>query len=102
MLELLANLLQAANPASAPPMRIDILDRCAAPARDEIIVCGNRDTNERFRLRPMRDEAAGSSALPKAELPLFGDTRAAAEVEAEEIGPGLTSQRMMLRLKTPF
>ncbi|UUL83384.1 hypothetical protein [Sphingomonas qomolangmaensis] len=102
MLELLANLLQAANPASAPLMRIDILDRCAAPAGDEIIVCGDRNANERFRLRPLRGDTAGSSALPKAEILLFGDTRAAAEVEAEQIGPGLTSQRMMLRLKTPF
>lgn len=101
MLSLLATALQASNPASAPPLRIDVLDRCAAPAGDEIVVCGNRDS-ERFRLRPLADAPAHGSALPKAETPLFGDTKAAAEVEAEQIGPGIVSQRLMLRLKTPF
>jgi len=38
----------------------------------------------------------------KAEIDLGNGTRAAAEVEAETIAPGIVSKRMMLRLKMPF
>lgn len=99
MIVLLAFAFQTASPE--PPRKIDLMPQCAAGESDEIVVCADRSIDERYRLRPAADRPT-ELLLPKAEIPFFGDTRAAAEAEAEEIGPGVVSKRMMIRLKTPF
>lgn len=65
---------------------------CAAPRRDEIIVCRNRD-DERFRLRPLPDKYVRSD---RAEVNVAGGKAA---VEAEQ---GRYDPRIMVRFRLPF
>ena len=103
-------LLQAASlPApppqptpARPPEDIDSFDLALLPNRPSdmqgnVIVV--RADPDRYRLGGLDLRFETSD---KAEIDLGNGTRAAAEVEAEEIAPGVVSKRMMLRLKTAF
>ena len=75
---------------------------CGTAAADgSLVVCGQGQ--EAFRLRPLPDRfTADPSALPKAETGILGG-RAKLAAEAEQAGVGgFTSNRAMVRLKTPF
>ena len=72
---------------------------CSTPKTDEIVVCG-KPLRDRYRLPPIDSTRFESNA--KAEMGIKGDLTGAAEVESAQIGPGLKSNRMMLRLKLPF
>lgn len=67
-----------------------------APGSTDIVVCARQ-----------RTEALGDlpqielPAPPKAEINLFGDVKAAAEVESGNVG-GFVSNRVMARVKIPI
>lgn len=67
---------------------------------DEIIVCAPKNMNIWI------SEADKARYAPKtngrAETTLVDDLKGAAEVEKKEISPGMTSNRIMFRLKLPF
>ena len=90
----------AVQPSNDPLtlQRLSVGDRCSEETAD-IIVCGRRD--DRYRL-PRLDSDRFEPRAAKAEIDLGGNLKGAAEVESATIGPGLTSNRMMLRLKLPF
>lgn len=73
-----------------------------SPATDdsEILVCGRRDTDSRYRLKPL--DTSRYEPNRRAETTLVGDLKGAAEVEQKELAPGMTSNRIMFRLKLPF
>lgn len=104
-------MLQATVSANEPvnPINFDLKSTVISksctfdPSRiddDEILICGRRDANDRYRLKPL--DTARFEPNKKAETTLIGDLKGAAEVESKEIAPGLTSNRIMLRLKLPF
>lgn len=71
---------------------------CRPRDTDQIIVCAPKEkaTN---RVQDLGN--ADEPYLPKAELKLFGDVKAAVENEAANVG-GFPSNRVMMRLKIPF
>ncbi|MGC5799354.1 hypothetical protein J4O76_20095 [Sphingomonas sp. NFX23] len=75
---------------------------CRSPATDdgEILVCGRRDADSRYRLKPL--DTSRYEPNRRAETTLVGDLKGAAEVEQKELAPGMTSNRIMFRLKLPF
>jgi hypothetical protein len=85
-----------------PPVKVDILPRCQRSGDDEIVVCGNPDASERYRLKPLPERYVAREGLPKAEIALPGNTRAAMEAKSQGVGAGVVSQRVMLRIKAPF
>lgn len=66
----------------------------------EILVCGRRDANSRYRLKPL--DTARYEPNRRAETTLVGNLKGAAETEQKELAPGVTSNRVMFRLKLPF
>lgn len=66
----------------------------------EILVCGRRDANSRYRLKPL--DTARYEPNHRAETTVVGDLKGAAETEQKELAPGVTSNRIMFRLKLPF
>lgn len=100
-------MLQAAvaqgDPAAPRPIGLGqgiTIDPCRPSQKGEVVVCGSKDGDERYRLRPLdhaRYERSG-----RAETTLTGNVKGAAEVERAEIAPGQISNRFMLRLKIPF
>lgn len=66
----------------------------------EILVCGRRDAASRYRLKPLDTSRYESGR--RAETALAGNLKGAAEVERKELAPGMTSSRIMFRLKLPF
>lgn len=92
----------AAEPA--PDIAFDLRNpiresRCTATRRNEIVVCGNRPAEDADRIK--RLPPVEVSAIPRAEIGLFGNVRAAAELEQVEFGQTI-SNRLMFRLKMPF
>ena len=83
---------------------IKILKPCSpepSPIDDtEILVCGRRDANARYRLKPL--DTSRYEPNRRAETTLVGNLKGAAETEQKELAPGVTSNRMMFRLKLPF
>ncbi len=103
--------LQTGVATGGQPLPIDfdlrprvVGDACAAgrPAtdEDEVLVCGRRDAASRYRLVPL-DTSRFESDL-RAEATIVGDLKGAAELDRQELAPGLVSNRVMLRLKLPF
>ena len=94
------SVVQAAH--GAPPDRIDftIAQPCAPTGdTDEILVCGNRNSESAYRLkRPMQEER---SALPRAQVQISESVSAGVEAEQVEVG-GYPSQRAMVRFKFKF
>lgn len=102
-----ANVLQAVTPSAGRPAPIEFNlmltgngKACASDDSDDIVVCGRRDAGRRYRLQPL--DAARFEPERRAETTLTGDLKGAVEVESKEIAPGITSNRIMFRLKLPF
>lgn len=99
----LAILLVLAAEASAPSdfdlARLRTSTRaCRQAGDDQIVVCATKaKPDERVQVLGSTDEAI----LPRAEIGLFGDVKAAVENEAADVG-GFRSNRVMVRLKVPF
>lgn len=93
---------------SAPePLIINILAEqpppgCEASEGDEIIVCAEPENNDRHRLRPLSNEKQYKKERPKAEITLDENIVLAGENEAAYIGPGIPSNRVMIRVKLAF
>lgn len=66
----------------------------------EIVVCGRRDADSRYRLTAT--DTSRYEPNRRAETTLAGNLKGAAEVEQRELAPGITSKRIMFRLKLPF
>ena len=91
--------------AAVPEIDFDLREvpppgKCEPGRADEIVVCGRSDT-ERQRLPPLPD-AKYAEAPPKAETKLFGDVVGSAVMESEGLAGGVTSDRIMVRMKIPF
>ena len=80
------------------PVRAD--ERCGADATDEIVVCGSRNRDETYRLRPL-PPIYGNKPLV-AETGLFGNTTARMHAESVELPNGMISKRLMVTITTPF
>lgn len=70
-----------------------------APA-DEIVVCGSKDVDEQFRLRPSDDHRYDDKPI-RAEMKLFGDSSLRAHADEAGVG-GFTSKRAMITFTLPF
>lgn len=112
-------LLYAAPPVSAQtdtygavndkpyPVKFDILVKqpepeCSEQAADEIVVCGKKSDQERYRLRRTDKDNLYEEEPNKAEFSISENTKIAAENEAAQIGPGVQSNRFMARIKFKF
>ncbi len=98
-------LMQAAT-LEAPAIAFDLRDLAPAPgcrpaAGDEIVVCAAPDRTLRHRLAPL-PETPAQPLLPKAEFGIVGDLKGAIENEAVALPGGVSSNRIMLRMKLPF
>jgi hypothetical protein len=78
-----------------------VLPRRCEENGGDIVVCGRRH-DDQFRLPRLDSERFEPRAARKAEIGLGGNVKGAAEVESATLGSGLTSNRVMLRLKMPF
>lgn len=107
--------LQAAAPAYPPPrpIRFDLGDirpvdfglrlpslaiNCGPDDPNEIVVCGARHRDHRFRQLPSDFELRPFVA----EFHITGDLTANAHLEAKELSQGVISNRVMLGLKLAF
>ena len=91
----------AAGPPAALPAPIRIIAPCPLPDDgSDVTVCARRHAADRYRLRALPATTTGT-ALPKAEVRVFGNAKLTGEAEAGSVG-GFTSNRAMVRLKVPF
>jgi len=89
-----------ADPERQASFRITSPSECPAEDRGEIVVCGSRGQNERYRARPM---PPGYERGPlRAEIGLGEGTVGGIHVESVELPNGVTSKRLMLSIKTRF
>ena len=112
-------LLYAAPPVSAQTdtygsvndkpstVKFDILVKqpgpeCSEQTADEIVVCGEKTDQERYRLRRTDKDNVYEEEPTKAEFSISGNTKIAAENESAQIGPGVQSNRLMARIKFKF
>lgn len=98
------HILQAATVQSGDATTFDLRkykanDGCGAGGGG-ITVCGRRDP-DRYRHKELDGEKFEQSPL-LAETGLFGNVRGDVHVEQQAMPDGTTSQRVMIRLKTPF
>jgi len=70
-----------------------------APA-DEIVVCGSKDSDQQFRLRPPEEHRYDDKPI-RAEMKLFGDSSLGAHADEAGVG-GFTSKRAMITFTLPF
>lgn len=96
-----------AVPVAAGSLKIDILvnqpaEKCEADTGDEIVVCAEKTDNESQRLRPIPKAAIYDKDESKAEFGISENVRMAAEVDSAELGGGVTSKRIMARVKIKF
>lgn len=93
----------AAGTGTAPRESFDLRRLPPREGREagEIVVRGQRGADMRFRLEPL--PAARFEEPPlRAEVPVIGDAMVSAEGESVGVGPGVVSNRAMVRLKIPF
>lgn len=92
----------AATAATAPPHVFlhPLSDGCdsRAPA-DEVVVCGDKQADERYRLRP--SDARNYAEPPVRAQVKLGNGTAGVTNEQADIG-GWPSNRVMITLKFPF
>lgn len=82
-------------PVPAPPIA---RQPCRPDASgSDVVVCGSRSAEERFRLKPLSDRY--ESAPLVAAIGLNDTTTASLTAEQREAGPGGTSQAIMLNFK---
>lgn len=109
--------LQAASPAQPDPALGDFDLRdvgvtkglesppspdagCGADAVDEIVVCGSRNRDESYRLRPLPPAFGGKPLI--AETGLSGNVTAAIQVGSVQFSNGMISKRIMVTFTSPF
>ena len=99
---MMALLIFAAATTIPPDFDLALLPKRAGQCRnanaDQILVCASGIVRD-DRVRDFG--SADELYLPKAEVTLVGDVKAAVESEAVDIG-GSPSKRMMVRVKIPF
>jgi hypothetical protein len=88
-------------------LKIDILikqpeQKCEAQGADEIVVCAHKTDNESQRLRPIANAHIYDKDESNAEFGISENVRMAAEVDSAELGSGVTSKRIMARVKIKF
>ncbi|MBY0282854.1 MAG: hypothetical protein K2W81_02680 [Sphingomonas sp.] len=66
----------------------------------EIVVCGSRNAEERYRLKPLSDRYEPKPVV--AVTRLNATTTASVTAEQREVGPGGTTQAIMLNFKFAF
>lgn len=91
----------------APPLKIDMLvkqpaQKCEAQNTDEIVVCAEKIDNESQRLRPIANSGIYGKDESKAEFSISENVRLAAEVDSSQLGGGVTSKSIMVRVKIKF
>lgn len=89
------------------PVKFDILVKqpepeCSEQTADEIVVCGEKTDQERYRLRRTDKDNLYKEQPTKAEFAISENTKIAAENEAAQIGSGVQSNRLMARIKFKF
>jgi len=88
--------------SASPPERVDLTIpqpcRPEAAAKDEVVVCANKDGQSPYRLTAQPPPKKG---VPKAELSVAEGVSVAAETESVDVG-GFPSERAMIRLKVKF
>jgi hypothetical protein len=101
------------SPAPIPETRFDLseadrrktlsapADPCRAADPNAIVVCGSRDTEEKYRYRnePSRYDENG---IPRAEIGLGGDVKGNVHVEQRGMPGGTISKRIMVTVTKPF
>jgi hypothetical protein len=104
-LMLLAAAAGPIDPAATPPAR-PLLDQAdpracrAAQASGDVVVCGSRDAQERFRLRPLEDRRFAERPT-RAEMDIPGGGKLKAHGQQGNVG-GFSSPRAMVTLSWPF
>jgi hypothetical protein len=71
-----------------------------AQASGDVVVCGNRDAQERFRLRPVEERGFAERPV-RAEMTIPGGGKLKAHGQQGNVG-GFTSPRAMVTLSWPF
>jgi hypothetical protein len=91
-------------PAHEEPLDITGSRDCRSGDGMEIVVCGRRGGEQRYRLRALPDGQYPPEGPVRAEMGVFGDSKLVADVESVQMGKfsGMASQRVMIKLKTPF
>ena len=89
-------LAQSVSEAPAEPAKPDA--QCEA-ADGEIVVCGSRKANDRYRLKPLPPAREGPN---KAEVSLGGGATLSAETEAGGVPGAESVPRVMVRFKLKF
>lgn len=93
-----------ALPAHEEPLDVTGSRSCRSSDGMEIVVCGHRGGEQRYRLRTL----PGGNSPVRAEMRAFGNSKVAVEAdrvlmgEPERIMSIRMSQRAMIRLKMPF
>lgn len=94
-----AGLLGLAAAGAAPRLDLDALGACPKQSSGEIVVCGSRDRQSRYRL-PQLPRTYDSKPL-RAETDIRG-TQARAHVESNVRPDGLVDKRIMVTFSWPF
>lgn len=92
-------------PAHEEPLDVTGSRDCRSSDGMEIVVCGRRGVEQRYRLRALPDGDYPEEKPVRAEMGVFGNSRVAVDAESATIGSGASavqSKRVMIRLKTPF
>ncbi|WP_294392147.1 hypothetical protein [uncultured Sphingomonas sp.] len=71
-----------------------------AARKDEVLVCGREDAQERYRLRADADDRFAQQPL-RAEAKVFGNTTMKAHAKQANVG-GISAPRAMVTLSWPF
>lgn len=86
---------------ASKPIIQTVITRCPdSTSDDEVVVCGRREDQRRYRLQALDTDRFEPNR--RAEATLAGDLKGAAVIESRVIAPGMTSNRIMVRLKLPF
>ena len=95
-------MLQAALPGMGFDLHaVDPQAPCKTGTSEEIVVCGSRHEDEKYRLRPL-PPGAYENGPPVARIGVLGDGNLSVEGEAHALAGGVSSNRLMLRLTKPF
>jgi hypothetical protein len=98
----LAGLIElAVGAAAAAPPNLDlhVVDRCQKGSTDEIVVCGSRDRQSRYRLPKLPHTYDRKPLRAEADV---GRTHARAQVQSETRPDGLADKRIMITFTAPF
>jgi hypothetical protein len=68
---------------------------------DEVVICGNKDANEGYRLHPVDNDPRFVDAPVRAQMKI-GDGTLALHNEDKGIGGGMHSKRAMITFTLPF